>query len=309
MRIFLPALAAAALGASPLLAAEARDLNVVEDSYPAISPDGRTMVFQSNRMGRVALFFADADGSNLRPFIDPGNDPASANWSPDGRSITYSALLDGDPEIFIVDVATKAIRRLTSIKGDDSHPIFSSDGERIFFSSNRHTPDISIPWGRQWHDTFSMRLDGSDMSQHSDCRTVCTYPAPSPDGKRLAYRKLTAEPGLQWDLSAMPLNSEIYVADVDGSNERLLAGGPAFDGWPAWSPDGHWIAFASNRAGPRGTGHVWLVNPDGGEPTPLTMDDASHVQPRWSHDSRKIYVSISRDEAANIGVVDLPDGN
>ena len=310
MKRLLPALACLALPTAAVLANQPKTLNAVEDSYPAISPDGRTMVFHSNRLGRIALFLADADGANLRLFIDPGHEPVSANWSPDGRHITYSGTIEGDAEVFIVDIGTKAIRRLTSSKSDDSHPIFSPDGQRIYFSSNRHTPDMSIPSGRQWNDTFSIRLDGSDIRQHTNCKAVCTYPAPSPDGKLLAYRKLAAEPGLQWGLYTMPLNSEIYVSNIDGSNERVLASDPAFDGWPAWSPDGRMIAFASNRAGPAGIGNIWLIRPDGSGLMALTTGkEISHVQPRWSPDSKKIYVAQGWNETGAIGVIDVPNAS
>ena len=307
MKRFLILLAAIALPASAVWSNKPKTLNAVEDAYPAISPDGRTMVFQSNRLRRVALFFADADGANPRLFIDPGHEPVSPNWSPDGRHITYAGTIDGDSEVFIVDVATKSSRRLTSSKSDDSHPIFSPDGQRIYFSSNRHTPDMSIPWGRQWNDTFSIRLDGSDIRQHTNCRAACTYPAPSPDGKQLAYRKLAPEPGLQWGFYTMPLNSQIYVSNIDGSNERVLASDPAFDGWPAWSPDGRLIAFASNRAGPAGIGNIWLIRPDGSGLTALTTgEEISHTQPRWAPDSSKIYVAQGWDQTGAIGVIDVP---
>ena len=44
-------------------------------------------------------------------------------------------------------------------------------------------------------------------------------------------------------------NSEVFLANGDGSNLRNLTNNPFFDGWPAWSPDGRQIAFASNRCG------------------------------------------------------------
>ena len=42
-------------------------------------------------------------------------------------------------------------------------------------------------------------------------------------------------------------NSEVFIANNDGADIRNLTNGPAFDAWPAWSPDGTKIAFASSR--------------------------------------------------------------
>ena len=282
-------------GASSPTPAESSIINPVTDAYPTVSPDGKRMVFQSKRLGRGALFIANLDGSDLKIFLDSGDDPAGAAWSPDGRHIVYSGTIDGDAELFIVDSTGRNRRRLTNIRADDSHPAWSPDGSRIYFSSNRHTPDMNAPFGQQWHDTFSMRLDGSDVRRHTDCRAVCTYPTPSPDGKRIAYRKVLRTPGMRWDLSVMPANSEVFVSNLDGGGERNLSDHPAYDGWPAWSPDGGLIAFTSNRAGPMNVGQVFVVSPDGGTPRQVTRGEWSNTTPRWTPDSKTILTYRHKD--------------
>ena len=270
-------------------------INPVTDAYPTVSPDGKRMIFQSRRLGRGALFIANIDGSELRLLLDSGDDPSGAVWSPDGRHVAYSGSVDGDAEIFVTDANGRNRRRLTNIEADDSHPAWSPDGTRIYFSSNRHTPDMNAPFGQQWHDTFSMRIDGSEVRRHTDCRTVCTYPAPSPDGKLIAYRKVLKTPGMRWDLSVMPANSEVFVSNLDGSEERNLSDHPAYDGWPAWSPDGRWIAFTSNRAGPANTGQVFVVSPDGAGVRQITRGEWSNTTPRWTPDSLTILTYRHKD--------------
>ena len=63
--------------------AEPPPLTRIEDAYPALSPDGRVLLFQSNRSGRTALYSADPDGGNVRVFLDSGDDPVVAVWTPD----------------------------------------------------------------------------------------------------------------------------------------------------------------------------------------------------------------------------------
>lgn len=248
------------------------------DTYPSMSPDGSTLLFQSTRNGRWALYTTSPDGSDLRLLLDSGDDPVVAKWSPDGRQIAFAATVDGQSEVFVMNADGTGRRRLTDDPGDDSHPVWSSDG-RIFFNSARTTPDRSAEWGRQWHEVFSMRADGSDLRQHTRCRAVCTYPAPSPDGRRLAYRKVVETPGRNWDLSASPRNSEVIVSDMDGGGEVNLSNHPGFDGWPVWSPDGAWLIFAANRGETPNVGQVWAVRGDGSGLHQVSHDDWSNTQP------------------------------
>ena len=117
---------------------------------------------------------------------------------------------ENESEIYAIDADGRNLRRLTTTPGDDSHPRWSRNG-RIFFNSARATPDLNADWGRQWIDIYSMAADGRDVRKHTDCRNVCTYPAPSPDGRFVAHRRITEGLGQNWDLTPTVRNSEVFV--------------------------------------------------------------------------------------------------
>jgi dipeptidyl aminopeptidase/acylaminoacyl peptidase len=102
-------------------------------------------------------------------------------------------------------------------------------------------------WGNSGSGIRSANLIFSDLQAITDL-DVDTAPAPSPDGKRVAF------------MSRRTGNWDIYIADVDGSNLQRLTDDPADDGLPTWSPDGEAIAFVSSRGGNWG---VWATTPDG----------------------------------------------
>ena len=286
-----------------------RQLTSVQNTYPSASPDGSHVVFQSNRTGRWELFVMRADGTELRQLTDAAGNNVTPKWSPDGRRIVFAAeRTPGDSEIYVMDADGGNVRALSPAPGDDSHPSWSPDGTRVIFNSPRNTPDPAADWARQWHDVYSVRADGGgDLRRHTSCRSVCTYPSWSPDGKRIAYRKVVDAPGFQWDLTSAPRNSEVFVADIDGRNERNLSNSAAFDGWPVFTPDGRGVVFASNRAGPARVGQLYLVavaDIEAAAPLPLTGGPRSVVQPSFSSDGRALYAYVN-DEREDVEYGDV----
>jgi TolB protein len=264
------------------LVAATRLTNVV-DSYPCPSPDGRTIVFQSNRTGRWQLFLAAADGKDVQQLADIPGEALNPKFSPDGAEIAFAHNVEGIQRIAVISADGTHLRDLThgTAEDDDSHPNWTADGKRVTFNSSR--------LNHAQAEVFSMDLSGVDVRQHSHCNAVCTYASFSPDGTKLLYRKVTDTPGFNWDLSTSPRNSEIFVADADGSHEVNLSHNAAFDGWPAWSPDSRQIVFASNRGGPANVGQLYLVNADGSGLRQLTGGDWSHAQPIFARDGKTIF--------------------
>lgn len=295
-------------------------LTAARDSYPHLSPDGQTLLFHSNRSGKQAIWVAESTGASPRMLFDGGKsgaDPATPVWAPDGEHIAFAmrpagAASEEESDIYVMRADGTAVRRLTTAQGDDSHPHWSADGSRIFFNSPRATPDPKAEWRRQFHDIYSMAPDGSDVRRHTDCRTVCTYPVPSPDGRFIAHRKIIDAPGLSWSLDPGARNSEIFITALDGSSSVNISNDGAFDGWPMWSPDGRWIVFASNRDKVANTGQIYAIRPDGKDLRRLTRDVMSRAQPSFSKDGKTLvfyeHVEDPRFEIGHIASlkVDLP---
>ena len=108
------------------------------DSSAEYSPDGRRIVFSSNRSGARELWVCDADGSNPIQITHFGGPPAGTpRWSPNGREIAFDGRPDGNADVFVVNAEGSNLRRLTETPGEDARPAWSPDGKTIYFSSNR----------------------------------------------------------------------------------------------------------------------------------------------------------------------------
>ena len=270
--------------------AESIRLINTRDMYPSVSPDGKLLVFQSNRLGTDQVFIMNLDEGGISQLTDLPMGGESPVFSPDGQQVVFGAYVsEGNNDVFVMNADGTDLKQLTDGPGYDGHPHWSADGQRIVFNSDRTSPDPNASWSDRWHEIFSMKPDGTDVRQHTRCKSVCTYGSLSPDGKKLLYRKVTGAPGLNWALGAIEKNSEIFISDIDGGNEVNLTRNAAFDGWPVWSPDGEQIAFASNRSGPARTGQIWTMKADGTDLKQFSHGPWSHAQPVWAFDGQSIY--------------------
>ena len=100
------------------------------------------------------------------------------------------------------------------------------------------------------------------------------------------------EPALSADHSEIAFASggDIWTVPVGGGSARLLISHPATESRPLYSPDGHSVAFTSNRDG---NPEIYLLTIDTGEIHRLTFDDATEQLDAWSRDGRWLYYSSS----------------
>ncbi len=240
------------------------------DYEPDSSPDGRTLVFASQRAGEDSsqLYLMDADGSNARRLTFSSETGARviddyAHWSPDGRTVVFqrtTVVSEGggtDADIWLIDTESGEERQLTDDPSVwDSTPSFAADGGSVLFESNRDGD----------FDVHRLDIETGEVVQLTDEEGSDFEAKESPDGTRVAF---TSDRGGNFD---------IYVMDADGENVRQLTDSEAADRCPQWSPDGRQLSFYSERDGNR---EIYIMGADGSEQTRLTDSPFNDEVPDW----------------------------
>jgi Tol biopolymer transport system component len=262
--------------------------NTVADGFPAQSPDGRRIIFDTNRQRTDAeavntsdLFVMNTDGSN-QTFLTRGS---SATWSPDGKQIAFHRSASGsgqpikpdpgaatyDSDIFVMSIDQKMPRNLTNSPSDvDDDADWSPSGNRIVFTSHRVDDN---PVNSVTAEIYVRNADGSGQVQRlTNNSEEERGPSWSRDGKRIVYSCRRAGSDF-----------EICVMNADGSGQKQLTDNEAPDLSAVWSPDGTKIAF-HRRTGDRL--QVWTMNADGSAQTQLTRPPGDNAFPNWIDRSR-----------------------
>ncbi|MDA2925417.1 serine/threonine-protein kinase, partial [Acidobacteria bacterium AH-259-L09] len=108
------------------------------DHSAQFSPDGKRIVFRSERSGNAEIWLCDSDGSNFVQLTSLGaastGDP---RWSPDSRRIAFDSRQEGHSNVYVMSVEGGSPRRLTMETFEDVRPSWSRNGRWIYFGSNR----------------------------------------------------------------------------------------------------------------------------------------------------------------------------
>jgi TolB protein len=275
LRTVAPVPVALALWMSPAAASDmpppaiAIPITYSQNYDPTLSPDGRRMIFLKMLEGREQMFIADVDGGNERQLSRDMADIEDPAWSPDGRSVAYVRIEKGRNRIHVMTIDGTGNRSVTPAAQTPIHPHWMPDSRSLLYCT---TDDIDPP-RKNAAEIYRVDLASGKITTVIS-GGVNTYPAPSPDGRRIAFRKFIDN------------NSEVFVADADGSHVKNLTDHPAFEGWPAWSPDGKRISFGANR---NSSYQIFVMNSDGRDVRLVANTEGRATAPTWSPDGRSIY--------------------
>jgi Tol biopolymer transport system component len=105
---------------------------------PQFSPDGRSISFESDRLGSTEIWACDINGANCVQLTSLHGTTGTARWSPDGRTIAFEFHPGERAEVYVLDVPGGTPRLLTTNPGADNlAPSWSRDGHWIYFSSKQ----------------------------------------------------------------------------------------------------------------------------------------------------------------------------
>ena len=249
---------------------------------PQISPDGgrvlyavRTTDLAANRR-TTTTFLRPASGGSARAFPDDTTHAAEARWSPDGRRVAYVAA----GQLWVADADGGSRRQLTTLTGGATGPVWAPTSDRVAFVSAVYPECSDDPCNaaretakregkvkarvadhlmyRHWNawdegtrsHLFVVGVDGTSPRDLTPGAVYDVPPGPfggsegyswSPDGRELAYSAKD-----QGHAEAWTTDLNLYVVPAAGGpSSAITAANKGADQNPVFSPDGRFVAYAS----------------------------------------------------------------
>jgi len=193
---------------------------------PSFSPDGKKVVFESDRLGYSDIWSCDSDGTNCAQLTSLHGTAGTARWSPDGHHVVFELQLQHFYEIYVIDLPDGRPRLLPTFpKSDNGAPNWSRDGKWIYFYSTDEKGLFQL-WKIPFKSEAPLRIT----------RTGGIYAIESEDGRFLYHAKID--------------NSGIWKMPLNGGEEELVLDQDV--GWPNWAVSRQGIYFLDSRKKEKG---------------------------------------------------------
>jgi serine/threonine-protein kinase len=222
-----------------------------------VSPDGRWLVFDSDRTGNQDIFRVPLGGGAEEQLTSDPADDFEPHYSPDGREISFHAFRSGTRDLYVMNSDGSRQRAVFASPAQDRDAVWSPDGQRIVFASN--------PTGR--FEVYRMARRGDEWTAPVRLtRAGGLVPRWSPDGRLIAY---------VWA-------GGVGLVPAEGGQERPLPMVGALaerrtELFPiSWAPDSRAV-YAIVGSDSAGSQTLWSIPIDGAPPRPIVNFDDPEV--------------------------------
>jgi Tol biopolymer transport system component len=268
--------------------------STTDDRNPAVSPDGKTLLFSSQRNGsdknknfniwKMDLVTRQAVPLTNDQDFNNVNMPGSS-WNAATNKICFTSNLDDNDEIYTMDPDGNNLNRVTHYPtAQDQQPTFSPYGTLITFQSDKYRN----------REIYTIDVESLQVGTLTNNSADDVKPNWSPLGDKIVFQ--TNRNG----------NWEIYTMNADGTGQTNITNDPAAeDTDPSWSPDGTKIVYASTHGG-LDEPEIFVINADGsGEPEQITDYAGYDGAPSFAlPDGKWIYFESDRD--GNLDIWRIP---
>lgn len=272
----------------PIVKRTSKSINWLSNRILGISSDGKDIAYLSyrNKTSNIFIKALDRQGSSVQR--TNRSNVLDFSYSPDGKYICFSEKRGNSNQIFQTSAASGYVCRQITSGNQDYSPIYSADMKQMFFA-RQEMNGISI-WSYNIENNFlSSYTTGMNPYPEKDSNSfICTRTNTEGKGEiwkinyetgveeciisdiERSFTSPTLSPDGEWILFVGSskittdrftyLNTDIYVAKIDGTNMSQLTYHAADDLSPIWSNDGKYIYFISQRGSADGTANIWRMN-------------------------------------------------
>jgi Tol biopolymer transport system component/DNA-binding winged helix-turn-helix (wHTH) protein len=173
-----------------------------EDSQPDISPDGKRIVFASERSGSSEIWVSSLDGSDAVKLSNFHSHTGTPRWSPDGQRIVFDSRVSGEAGLYLVDPNTGLPKRIATNGLGASVPSWSMNGKWIYFRSGTKQDEGGL---------YRVSLQGGNPQLVSQTR---------------GYNVQQSKTGSTLYFIAGKQDAAIHVLNITTGEERSLEGMP-----------------------------------------------------------------------------------
>ncbi len=267
---------------------------------PAVSPDGNSVVFLSDRSGYADVYHVSTlDGATLGRVIKGERNDAfeqmhilriGFSWSPDGTQICFGTKAGGSDAIHIVRVNGGGLVRSLEFDLDGVYtPVWSPDGERIAF--------VGTKGGAS--ELYVTDVMGKTLVRLTDDYDDERDPEWSPDGLTIAF---ASDRDSRFD-RGFDRSYDLYAVDVATKRVTLLVRGPGWEQSPAWSPDGRYLVYSSDRLG---TPDLYMADLEDSTCVRLSSFVGGAEAPSWSREGDRLVFAAYEEGGWDVAVVKSP---
>jgi dipeptidyl aminopeptidase/acylaminoacyl peptidase len=303
---------------------------------PAISPDGRQIVFartwidKMRDQSRSNLWIVDADGSRVRELTRGSWRDSSPAWSPDAKRIAFLSDRDGTNQLHVMYLDTGEVAQLTHLQRAPSGIRWSPDGKQIAFTQMipDEEPILRVelprrPRGADWAsgatvvDRLTWARDGTGPVEKGYTHVFVVDAILGGTPRQITEGKYTHS-GPEWSADGQTIyvsgirkpdeeylrgDSEVYAVDVKTKEARALTDRKGPDNGPTVSPDGKWIAYAGydDKDFTSHLSSIYLMDRNGGGKRLLAGNlNNSPSDVTWARDGSGVYFTVGERGADSI---------
>ncbi len=236
----------------------------------SLSHDGKWVLYSEKDQQHSQIVMRSLTGKpEVRKLTNSNGRNTGGVLSPDQQTLLFFSTRDGGkPEMYQMELKTKQLKRLTDNQHYESGASWHPSGKKVIFT--RYIAKQGETSYSGHGEVIELHLTSGKERQLTKLKGYNGGARYSPDGKQIAFHRVYND------------TSELWLMNADGTNAKALTNSAIDEYSPAWSDDGHWLAYtAGSGSDGQGTFDLYMMRSNGTGKRRVLAAANTQMEPMW----------------------------